>query len=179
MRIKSAQDLALLGSSAQKQISPYFRNGKNGKSPVTAQKNKAKDSGSSYCEWPSKDPAHWLHAALEKRYGMFFNGGELACELIIPGGDQRWRFDWAWPRYRVALEQDGFGYHRDLNSFKRDRRKQMHALVNGWVVIRTTNEDIRKRFEQLVDEIEQVLSHRSFKPANIKPIGKTQCEMAT
>lgn len=176
MRIKSAQDLALLGSSAQKQISPYFRENKSSKTPVN---NKDKNLGPPYCEWPSKDPAHWLHAALERQYGMFFNGGELACELIIPGGEQRWRFDWAWPRYRVALEQDGFGYHRDLNSFKRDRRKQMHALVNGWVVIRTTNEDIRKRFEQLIIEVEQVISHRELKPADIRRIGKTQCELAT
>ena len=31
----------------------------------------------------------------------------------------------------VAIEVDGFGDHRDLESFKKDREKQKHALKRG------------------------------------------------
>lgn len=175
MRIKTQQDLEQLGKSAQKALAKHLRPQES--KPLKGHIQKAQKSAKkNFCDHPSPDPANWLHAALERKYGMFEDGGELVREMIIPGGESRYRFDWAWPRYKVVLEQDGFGFHRSLDAFKRDRRKQMLALTNGWVVVRSTNEDIRKRLEQLLNEIDTVLQYRDRKPAQIKPVGFTQCE---
>lgn len=177
MRIKTQQDLAHLGKHAQKELAKHL-NAAQSLSSSKPQSGKGKKPAKlGVCEYPSPDPANWLHAALERRYGMFFDGGELARELIIPGGEQRWRFDWAWPNYRVVLEQDGYGPHKSLDAFKKDRRKQLHALTHGWVVIRSTNEDIRERFNSLLSDIETVLSYRDYVSAEVKRVGNTQCEL--
>ena len=176
MRIKTQQDLQQLGKAAQKALAKHLKPQAPARAKIHTKKAKG-TTVSNYCKYPSPDPANWLHAALERQYGMFFDGGELARELIIPGGEQRWRFDWAWPNYRVVLEQDGYGPHKSLEAFKKDRRKQLHALTHGWVVIRSTNEDIRERFNSLLNDIEVILSYRDYAKANLRRVGNTQCKL--
>lgn len=65
--------------------------------------------------------------------------------------DRMWRFDYAWPRWKVALEVEGgvFGYtdqrtgmrrmggaHGSISGIKRDMEKYSHAAAMGWLVIR-------------------------------------------
>ncbi len=66
-------------------------------------------------------------------------------------GERRWRFDYAWPRWRVALEVEGgvFGFtdpktgqrrtggaHGSITGIKRDIEKYNYAAAMGWLVIR-------------------------------------------
>lgn len=66
-------------------------------------------------------------------------------------GERKWRFDYAWPAYRVALEVEGgvFGYtdpktgqrrqggaHGSITGIKRDMEKYNYAAAMGWLVIR-------------------------------------------
>jgi len=152
----------------------------------------------SYCPWPSTDPFVKIHQALESKYGMYENGGALVTEMIIEGGDKNWRFDFAIisPSIEVCttnmksginetvsiggahllIEADGFGFHRSKDAFKNDRVKQTHALKQGFLVQRVTNEDARKRIDSIMDDIEHILSHqRIYKNKySITPKGKTQ-----
>lgn len=53
-----------------------------------------------------------------------------------------WRFDFAWPLHRVAVEVDGgqwiHGRHNRGGGFERDAEKFLAALLDGWRVLRVT-----------------------------------------
>lgn len=195
MRIKSDSDLSGFGSHARKQIEKALQS-KPAKSNALL-KRSGRDSAFadglfkrqkpakvmkthenySYCPYPSPDPGVALHIAMLDEFGSWWDGGELVDEMILPGHKIRFRFDLCLPRYKFAIEVDGFGYHRDLVSFKRDREKQKHALLHGWVVHRLTNSDLREGFDQLVPDIKVMLAHRERSKATIKKVGNTWCEL--
>ncbi len=60
---------------------------------------------------------------------------------------RRWRFDYAWPEYRVALEVEGGvwkgGRHNYPVGFLRDMEKYNMAALLGWRVFRFTPLDMR------------------------------------
>lgn len=53
---------------------------------------------------------------------------------------RRWRFDWSWPDYRVALEIEGGawvnGRHNRASGFIKDIEKYSEAAILGWCVLR-------------------------------------------
>ena len=55
---------------------------------------------------------------------------------------RRWRFDFAWPEYRVACEVEGGiwsqGRHTRGKGFQKDCTKYNEAAIDGWTVIRVT-----------------------------------------
>lgn len=55
---------------------------------------------------------------------------------------RKWRFDYAWPRQKVALEVEGgvwtAGRHTRGSGFLRDMEKYNAAAVRGWRVLRCT-----------------------------------------
>lgn len=71
---------------------------------------------------------------------------ELAFALEAFG--RRWKFDFAWPEYRVAVECEGLvvrfqagkkillGRHVTLEGFEEDAIKYAHAALLGWTVLR-------------------------------------------
>ena len=195
MRINSKQDIAGLGKHAQKQIlkaleannrpqtsSPKASTPSSSKAkPTSINKKKNKpsrimtdeQSGLKFCPYPSTDPGAWLHTALNKKYGSYDNGGDHAHEVIIPGHDVRFRWDHI-IYGMVCIELDGYGYHFDLKSFKRDREKQKHALVNGFIVHRVTSKDIKTNLQGVLADIDLMLAHHQRYKMKISPVGKTQ-----
>jgi hypothetical protein len=53
--------------------------------------------------------------------------------------------DFLWPKERVAVELDGYEYHRDQASFERDRRRDVVLQLAGFRVLRFT-------YRRLVDD---------------------------
>ena len=57
--------------------------------------------------------------------------------------DRRWRFDFAWPEYMIAVEVEGGtwtrGRHTRGAGFERDCEKYNAAAVRGWTVLRYTS----------------------------------------
>lgn len=55
---------------------------------------------------------------------------------------RRWRFDYAWPDYTVALEREGGiwirGRHSRGQGFERDCQKYAEAVLLGWRVFRAS-----------------------------------------
>ena len=55
---------------------------------------------------------------------------------------RRWRFDYAFPKYKIALEVEGGvwtrGRHTRGAGFLRDVSKYNEAALMGWLVLRTT-----------------------------------------
>ena len=60
---------------------------------------------------------------------------------------RRWRFDFAWVEYRVALEQEGGvwvrGRHTRGKGYLGDLEKYNSAAIAGWAVIRCTPEQVQ------------------------------------
>jgi len=61
---------------------------------------------------------------------------------------RNWRFDWAIPCRKVALEIEGGvfmkeGGHRGMSRFLRDMEKYNEAALLGWVVIRVTTDQVK------------------------------------
>lgn len=145
----------------------------------------------SYCPWPSTDPFVPVIQRLQEKYGRYDEGGLLLTELIIDGGDKAWRFDIALISpfekvtiagrqmhlgYTCLVESDGFGFHRSKDAFKNDRAKQTHALKQGFPLKRITNEDARERLEQVIADIDYILSQPKLYEStySIRARGKTQ-----
>jgi very-short-patch-repair endonuclease len=66
--------------------------------------------------------------------------------------------DFLWPDAKIALEADGFAFHRDRQSFARDRRRDQLLSRNGWRPVRAT-------WEQLDDELARTVRALIAQPA--------------
>lgn len=59
---------------------------------------------------------------------------------------RKWKFDFAFPEYMVALEIEGGAFrghgHRSVGRFLRDIEKYNEAAVAGWCVLRCTTDDL-------------------------------------
>jgi hypothetical protein len=55
---------------------------------------------------------------------------------------RRWRFDYAWPAQKVALEREGGtwagGRHVRPKGYENDCKKYNRAQILGWLVVRAT-----------------------------------------
>lgn len=82
------------------------------------------------------DP-HALFRALVKRERLPAPEAEYRFDET-----RRWRFDYAWPAQRVALEVEGGvwtgGRHTRGSGFLRDVEKYNEAAAQGWCVLRCT-----------------------------------------
>jgi hypothetical protein len=81
--------------------------------------------------------------------------------------DRRWRFDFAWPRYKVAFEREGEtwsgkGRHVRGAGYRRDVDKYNEAALLGWLVIRATADMLRDGSALLV--VGRALVERGFRP---------------
>lgn len=60
---------------------------------------------------------------------------------------RRWRFDFAWPQYMLAVEVEGGtwtgGRHTRGSGFEKDTEKYNAAALAGWCVLRFTTESVR------------------------------------
>src|SRR5688572_10984501 len=59
---------------------------------------------------------------------------------------RKWRFDFAWPDHRVALEVEGGAFTRGRHTrgagFVKDMEKYNTATLAGWRVLRVTPSDL-------------------------------------
>ena len=72
---------------------------------------------------------------------------------------RRWRFDFAWPIYKVAVEVDGGifcrGRHVRGKGFERDAEKRNAAVLAGWRVLHFTPQQVKSG--QAVQAIESLM----------------------
>jgi very-short-patch-repair endonuclease len=56
---------------------------------------------------------------------------------------RKWRFDFAWPEYKIALECQGLGRHQRFKGYQGDCEKQSAAATLGWKVLWVMSCDMR------------------------------------
>lgn len=76
--------------------------------------------------------------------------------------DRRWRFDFAWPDLRIAVEIEGGvwseGRHNRGEGYCSDMEKYNAAGELGWLVLRYDTEKVKKGIA--IQEVEQILKGR-------------------
>lgn len=178
MRIKSKEDLLALGKRARTQVAPLLNDVLHSNKPPsqkTVKQRTAKTSDNRrYCPYPSSDPAVELHIALEARYGRWSDNGSIVSEMIIPGHDIAFRYDWAHLHAKITIEFDGFFAHFRLDDFNKDRIKQRHAARNGWLPINVTNRDVKYNLIETMEQIEEIIACRSVYNEKVRKKGNTQ-----
>ena len=74
--------------------------------------------------------------------------------------ERQWRFDFAWPLYKVAVEVDGGIYSRGRHvrpkGFQGDAEKGNAAVLAGWKVLHFTRSHIKTG--QAIRDIENLLA---------------------
>lgn len=97
----------------------------------------------------------------EYRFAAMHVGlGKGVKERIKEAGLKDWRFDFAWPRWKFAVEVEGGawvgGRHTRGAGFQADLEKYHHAMRLGWDVYRCSGPLIRSG--HAVGLIEQILT---------------------
>jgi hypothetical protein len=78
---------------------------------------------------------------------------------------RRWRFDYAWPEFRCALEVEGGvwsrGRHTRGSGFRGDMEKYNTGTCEGWAIVRCEPSDLRNgKAVKLVEELLACYWHR-------------------
>ena len=63
-------------------------------------------------------------------------------------------------RLRVAIEIDGYFHFRDMEAYRRDRRKDLALQRHGYLVLRFLAEDVVARFREIRDTLQEVVAQR-------------------
>lgn len=58
--------------------------------------------------------------------------------------ERRWRFDFAFPAEKLAVEVEGIGRHQTIGGFKKDAEKYNAAALKGWRVLRYTTDMVMR-----------------------------------
>lgn len=98
--------------------------------------------------WAREDAAA-RRRALEDRFAQQIR----AMQLPVPDREvtfhpsRRWRFDFAWPEFMVAVEVEGLtfagGRHQRLAGYEADAEKYAEAMRLGWGVLRLSPTQVR------------------------------------
>jgi very-short-patch-repair endonuclease len=76
---------------------------------------------------------------------------------------RKWRFDYAWPSHRCALEIDGGQWVAGGGRHNRDsdREKLNHAAADGWRVLRFSTQQVEREPDACIELLRRTLQWRS------------------
>jgi very-short-patch-repair endonuclease len=86
---------------------------------------------------------------------------------------RQWKFDFAFPKYKLAVEIDGvvvrriggvvvtMGYHADVTGLRKSNEKGAAAIMLGWSVLHFLQDDVRPR--RAIDTTLRVLAQRGWR----------------
>ncbi len=129
---------------------------------------KRADLGDAHARYPKRHGAPAVAHYLE----LVDDGARSEAERVVVGlfreaGVDGWTanlamcgyvIDFAFTAARLAVEIDGFGFHRDVETFQRDRTKRNSLVAAGWTVLNFTWADLIERPEQFVSAVTDALS---------------------
>lgn len=77
---------------------------------------------------------------------------------------RKWRFDLAWPDYKVAVEIDGGQFKKFGGRHARDtdREKINNAVILGWSVLRFSGEMIKKDPVLCIDQLNTLIGDKKL-----------------
>jgi very-short-patch-repair endonuclease len=103
---------------------------------------------------PAESELETRVARLIRRAGMPTPVRQL--EVQVPTGPT-YRFDFAWPELRVALECDGWRYHEGRGRFEHNERRRADLAALGWLIVPVTWQELRTNPLVVVDRLRRAL----------------------
>lgn len=101
----------------------------------------------------------------EKKFELYWRaikGQPYVAELVFHQG-RRWRFDFAWPDSKVALEVEGGvfvgGGHVRGRAYTNNCEKYNEAIFDGWTVFRLTPDQITAATLERIRDYLFTISH--------------------
>jgi very-short-patch-repair endonuclease len=94
---------------------------------------------------------------LEERFALFcrdYNLVPAETNVEVLGHE----VDAFWPRERVIVELDGYGFHRHRAAFESDRAKDAARQAAGYKSIRITDRRLEREPAAIAEEIRQLLN---------------------
>jgi len=73
---------------------------------------------------------------------------------------------------RIAIEIDGYYHFRDMEAYRRDRRKDLALQRKGYWVLRFLAEDVVARFQEIRDTLLEVVAQRRDLSRRLPPLGE-------
>ena len=106
----------------------------------------------------TRDPALLTsQSTLERRLGRLIKSGGLPTPVaqyeIYDSDGFIARVDFAYPDIRLAIEAEGYRFHRDKQAWGRDLARRSALSRLGWRVLHFTWEDVHDRSTWVIDEI--------------------------
>src|SRR5206468_3482098 len=68
------------------------------------------------------------------------------------------RADFAWPRYRLLVEIDGYEFHKEYGVFVRDRQRQRKTWRAGWQALHFAAAEVIDHPDEIVAEVRAALA---------------------
>ncbi len=101
--------------------------------------------------------AEMAWSEMEERSHGLIAGSDLP-QPVLNVAIGTWIVDMLWPQAKLVVELDGFAYHRDQESFQRDRRKDRELREMGYTVLRFTWSEIVNEPEMVLATIQRFLA---------------------
>jgi very-short-patch-repair endonuclease len=152
--------------SEAKKLSARLQKKKRKRTTSTAQRPKATK--------PQKDSANTLALWLAQKKQVLFAkdwqksgypSGMIVREYQFDNREnpRKWRFDFAVPEHRLAIEVDGIAYRTQgggRHMTQADFDKLNQAAIQGWCVLRYTSKTVEQHPLQVVDEIMGIIERK-------------------
>jgi very-short-patch-repair endonuclease len=109
----------------------------------------------------ARDPGAALESRLEvKVWRLLVRSGlpKPVRQHPVQIDGYRYRLDFAWPSFRVAVEADGFATHGGRSAFNADRRRTAVLGSAGWRVVPVTWDDATARPGEWLSELGRTLA---------------------
>jgi hypothetical protein len=94
---------------------------------------------------PSKTPKLTAEDYFLEKWNEFGYGESDITREYKFHPTRRWRFDFAFPSRRTAIEIDGRGRHQTVTGIRADNEKHNTALVHDWAVFHISTSDLRAK----------------------------------
>ena len=90
---------------------------------------------------PTESDAETIFAQIARECGL--PDPRRQYTIILAG--KRFRIDFAWPEFRIAVEIDGASTHSLPGALRADLHRQNSIILDGWLVLRYTWDDLVQR----------------------------------
>ena len=156
LSISEAQQKKLINDSQAQEMRRLQKARHSRTSSKTSSSNKTPSSSLGICPIDGSTPQQKLWRALVHRYPELVKTGDLCWELggVVPG--RKYSLDIAFRGMKLGCELDGWEFHgRNIENFKRDRRKDRLLMLSGWRILRFFASEVNNEIESVVEAIEQ------------------------
>ena len=101
-----------------------------------------------------------MNSPIEKDFERLMIKNNLDGGMVKEFKYYRFRYDFAWPFLKVAIECQSRKWHKTPTQLERDRYKLNVGQINGWIVLHVSTFLLRKKPNIVIGIVSKALSLR-------------------